>query len=445
MAQNFLGCDRDQAMLLPPDLREWLPAGHLAWFVIDTVAMLDLGAIYGDYREDGHGRPAHDPAMMVALVLYAYAVGVRSSRAIERRCQEDIAFRVLAGNRAPDHATIARFLRRHRGALAGLFVQVLVLCARAGLGSVGLVAVDGSKLAGNAALGANRRYPAIREEVERMLAEGAGIDAAEDGLFGDARGDELPAELADPGSRRARLEQIQRELEAEEAARRAAWEQTQRARDEHRRRTGKNPEGRPPKPPGPDRLQRQVRNTTDPDSRPMRYRGMAVQGYNAQVVANEHQVIVAARVTNDANDARQLAPMLQAAQANLARAGISEPIGTLLADGAYFNRQAITAAERAGITVLIPPRQVKADARTRRPLRDRAVAIQMRARLASQQAQDRYRRRQVIVEPVFARTRHHRGINRLLRRGLAACQADWTLIATTHNLLKLYSATPPAA
>src|SRR5881392_3827964 len=153
MAQNFLGCDRDQVMLLSPDLREWLPAGHLAWFVIDTVAALDLGAIYGDYRADGHGRPAHDPAMMVALVLYAYAVGTRSSRAIERRCQEDIAFRVLAANRAPDHATIARFLRRHQEPLAGLFCQVLVMCARAGLGSVGVVAVDGSRAVGQRRVG----------------------------------------------------------------------------------------------------------------------------------------------------------------------------------------------------------------------------------------------------------------------------------------------------
>src|ERR1044072_5553633 len=169
MRQSFLSCDRDQALLLAPDLREWLPEGHLAWFVLDAVAALDLDMVYADYRADGRGRPAHDPAMMVALVLYAYAVGARSSRVIERRCVEDVAFRVLAANRAPDHATIARFVVRHERALADVFVQVLAMCARAVLVPVGVVAIDGPKRPANAALGANRSYPTIRAEVEQML------------------------------------------------------------------------------------------------------------------------------------------------------------------------------------------------------------------------------------------------------------------------------------
>jgi transposase len=440
MGQNFIAADRDQVMLLPPDLREWLPDGHLAWFVIDAVAALDLTAVYRDYRDDGHGRPAHDPAMMVALVLYAYAVGARSSRVIERRCREDVAFRVLAANRAPDHATIARFLGRHQEPLADLFAQVLTMCARAGLGSVGTVAVDGTKLGANAALGANRAYPAIRAEVERMLAEGAAIDAAENELYGDARGDELPPELVDPVSRRARLEQIKRELEAEDAARREAFERVERERAEHRERTGSNPQGRPPKAPDPDALAKAQRNTTDPDSRMMRHRGMAIQGYNGQVVANEHQVILAARLTNEAVDQAQLGPMLDAANASLQRAGIGAPIGTLLADRGYFNLDGIAAARAAGIEVLIAPRSARRDAQRPRVLRDGPIAAQMRAALSTPEGKRLYRRRQVIVEPVFARTKHHRGINRLLRRGLTACQSEWQLIATTHNLLKLYSA-----
>jgi transposase len=440
VSQNFIACDRDQPFLLPPDLREWLPAGHLAWFVIDAVAALNLDAMYRDYREDGHGRPAHDPAMMVALVLYAYAVGTRSSRAIERRCHEDVAFRVLAANRAPDHATIARFLKRHREALAELFTQVLAMCGRAGLVSVGAVAIDGSKLAANAALGANRAYPAIRAEVERMLDEGAATDAAEDELYGDARGDELPAELADPASRRARLERLAHELEDEEAARRAAWEQTERARAEHRRRTGKNPPGRPPQPPPADALARVVRNTTDPDSRPMRLRGMPIQGYNAQVVAGAEQIILAAEITNHATDVRQLAPMLTAAQANLRHAGIDRPIQTVIADAGYFSLTHIAAVRAAGTTVLIPPNAPDRTQPRRRPARSGPVSRQMTSLLDSAEGQRLYRRRQVMVEPVFARTKHHRGITRFLRRGLAACRAEWQLIATTHNLLKLYSA-----
>lgn len=192
MAQNFLPCDRDQELLLPPSLREWLPEDHLAWFVVDAVDELDLSAFYGAYREDGWGRAAFEPQMMVALLLYAYAIGERSSRSIERRCREDVAFRVLTANQIPDHATIARFRTRHEQALAATFAQVLALCAQAGLVSVGLVALDGSLLAGNASPGATRSYASISAEVERMLAEAAAADAGEDDRLGDARGEELP-------------------------------------------------------------------------------------------------------------------------------------------------------------------------------------------------------------------------------------------------------------
>jgi transposase len=173
VAPNFLLCDRDQELLLPPSLREWLPEDHLAWFVLDAVEEMDLNAFYGAYRDDGWGRAAFEPAMMVALLLYAYAVGERSSRGIERRCREDVGFRVITANRIPDHATIARFRARHEQALADTFVQALTLCARAGLVSVGVVALDGSLLAGNASPGATRSYASIRSEVERMLAEAA--------------------------------------------------------------------------------------------------------------------------------------------------------------------------------------------------------------------------------------------------------------------------------
>ncbi len=224
MAQNFLACDRDQELLLPPSLREWLPEDHLAWFVVDAVDEMDLSAFYGAYREDGWGRAAFDPQMMVALLLYAYAVGERSSRGIERRCREDVAFRVITANQVPDHATIARFRARHEQALADTFVQVLALCAQAGLVSVGVVALDGSLLAGNASPAATRSHSTIREEVEQMLAEAARADAEEDGRLGAARGDELPAELVDPRSRRERLRRCKEQLEREQADDQAAYE-----------------------------------------------------------------------------------------------------------------------------------------------------------------------------------------------------------------------------
>ena len=180
MAQNFIACDREQELLLPPSLREWLPEEHLAWFVLDAVGEMDLAAFYAGYRDDGWGRAAHDPAMMVALFVYAYAIGVRSSRAIERRCHDDVAFRVITANQAPDHATIARFRVRHEAAIAELFGEVLALCARSGLVKVGVVAVDGTKIAAAATHHATRSYEQIAREI---LEDAARIDAAEDELL----------------------------------------------------------------------------------------------------------------------------------------------------------------------------------------------------------------------------------------------------------------------
>ena len=191
MAFNFVACDRDQEFLLPPSLREWLAEDHLAWFVLDAVDAIELDAFYAEYRGDGWGRAAFDPGMMVALLLYAYAVGERSSRQIERRCREDVAFRVICANRVPDHATVARFRVRHEQALAATFTQVLALCARAGLVSVGVVALDGSLISGDASPAATRTYAGIREEVDAILEQAAQADAAEDARFGDTRGDEL--------------------------------------------------------------------------------------------------------------------------------------------------------------------------------------------------------------------------------------------------------------
>src|SRR5881275_3337010 len=192
MAQNFIGCDRDQSFLLPPDLRDWLPEGHLALFVLDAVAGMDLREFYGVYREDGVGRRAYDPAMMVALLLYGYSRGVRSARKIERACEEDVAFKMIAMLETPDHATIARFVERHEAALAELFGQVLGLCAEAGLVRPGVVAVDGTRMAGNASRESTLDFGEIAREI---LAEAKAIDEAEDELYGDERGDELPEQL----------------------------------------------------------------------------------------------------------------------------------------------------------------------------------------------------------------------------------------------------------
>jgi transposase len=441
MPQNFLGCDREQALLLPPSLREWLEDDHLAWLVLDVVGEIDLGEFYAAYRADGHGRAAHDPAMMVALLLYSYALGQRSSRAIERRCREDVPTRVICANQAPDHTTVARFRARHQEALARTFTQVLALCARAGLVSVGVVALDGTAMAANASREATRSYPAIREEVDRMLGEAARVDEAEDAEHGAARGDELPAELADRRARLARLRRCREELEAEQAKVEAAYQANLRWRAEWEAEHGRKLGGRKPFAPDPDGLGKRSINTTDPESRKIVRSGKAaVQGYNAQAVATAGQIIVAADITQQANDSGELEPMVLAALDQLERAGIDERPQTVLADGGYWNSAQIAALGDQALQVIVP---TKSAARTKKRTlspRQGPEAARIQALLETREGAALYRQRQHIIETVFARTKFLRGITRFQRRGLAACRAEWQLIATGHNLLKLHSA-----
>src|SRR4051812_7155484 len=334
MPQNFLACDREQELLLPPSLRDWLPADHLAWFVLDAVDELDLAAFLAEYRQDGLGRAAFDPSMMIALMLYAYALGERSSRAIERRCREDVAFRVITANQIPDHATIARFRVRHERALGEVFTQILALCAESGLVQVGLIAVDGTKIAGNASREANRSYEQIARE---LLAEASAADAAEDERFGDARGDELPPELAERSSRRARLRAAKERLEAEVRDAQAAHVAHLNERTQLEAERGRKLRGRKPVPPAAVVDPAARANVTDPDSRLVRAPRGFVQGYNAQAVCTETQIIVAAELSTDSPDGRLLEPMISAARAELAAVGLDQAPEVVLADGGYWN------------------------------------------------------------------------------------------------------------
>jgi transposase len=444
MPQNFLGCDREQAMLMPLSLREWLDDDHFAWLVLDVVGEIDLAEFYGAYRADGHGRAAHDPAMMVALLLYSYALGQRSSRAIECRCHEDVPTRVICANQAPDHTTIARFRVRHQDALAKTFTQVLALCARAGLVSVGVVALDGTAMAANASPEATRNYPAIREEVDRILAEAAEaaeVDAAEDAEHGTSRGDELPVELADRRARLTRLRRCREELEAEQAQVQAAYDDNLAWRAEWEAEHGRKLGGRKPFAPDPDGLAKRSINTTDPDSRKIVRTGKtAVQGYNAQAVATADQIILAAGLTQQSNDSGQLEPMIATALTELHQAGVQDQLETVLADGGYWNTAHITALGHAGLQVIVPTKSAtRTKARTLSP-RQGPEAQRIDKILETRQGAVLYRQRQHIIETVFARTKFLRGITRFQRRGLAACRAEWQLIATGHNLLKLHTA-----
>jgi transposase len=444
MAQNFLSCDRDQGMLLPASVADWLPEGHLAWFVLEVVGQLDLSDIYSRYRADGRGRPAHDPAMMTALLLYNYAVGVRASRVIERRCGEDVPCRVIAANRTPDHSTISDFRRRHRCALGELFSQVLDLCRQAGMVKVGTVAVDSTKLAANASLAANRTREQLRREAERILSEADEIDAREDELYGDRRGDELPLELADPRTRAGKIRELLERARAREQEIEAEREEVAARHQEHLQRTGRRLKGRPPRSePSKDQrraLDQTKYNLTDPDSGVVRHRGMLLQGYNVHAAVADGQIILGTQVSGVSPDQGQLEPTVEIAQRNVQRLGVQEAIGEVLADSGYWHIDQVSGLKERGIAVLVPPISRASD-----PQRAHQQTRAMNELLASEDGKRRYRRRQQIVEPVFAHIKHIRGITQVLRRGKEAVQAEIDLIATTHNLLKLFRYTPAAA
>jgi transposase len=457
MPQNFLSCDRDQWLLLPPDLRDWLDEDHLAWFVIEAIEELDLESFYASYRVDGHGRAAHDPRMMLTLLVYAYCVGERSSRGIERRCREDVAFRVVCANRVPDHATIARFRVRHREALAELFGHVLGLCVEAGLVRAGVIAVDGSKFRAAASDAALRSYEEIAAEV---LAEAARIDAAEDERYGEARGDELPEHLSTRGGRRAWLRGAKQRLEAARAAKpepvprdreqRLAICRSRLVEDwrvEHQANRGYEAYrargvmkdgrrfGRPPDPFSPPAQPEGKINTTDPDARRMKFGRNFIPAYNAQAAVTEQQIIVAAEITTEGGDFEQLEPIVSATERELNEAGVTERPEVVLADAGYWSNHHIDTLRERGMIPIVAP-----DTTRSRPRKTRLGGPYdfMRRVLATERGGELYSRRLGMVEPVFGQIKANRRIGRLKRRGRAAARSEWRLIAATHNLLKLH-------
>jgi transposase len=418
MVYNFLRGDRDQPFLLPPDLRDWLPQGHLAWFILDVVDQLDLAPFYRAHRDDGHGHPAYDPKLLLGVLLYGYCLGVRSSRQLERRCQEDIAFRVLTGNRTPDHVTIARFRARHEQALAGFLVESLKLCAAAGMVQVGTVALDGTKLAGNAADKANRTQERLDAEILRQAAE---ADQREDQRFGDARGDELPEALASKAGRLQRLRQAKALMEAEAAERARRFAQRAAASAAAAAAKGKPPPTLKPRRRDEAPNPKATANVTDPDSRLLHTRKGRVQGYNAQAVTTLEQVIVAAELTQDANDFQQLQPMLDATAATLAAAGIAERPDTLAADSGYWSIANLTEIPNSP-ELLIPPPKHGRHGKPRKDGKPSAsksdgLRTAMKQKLASEDGKARYAKRKETVEPVFGQLKEQQGTRRFLRRG----------------------------
>ena len=444
MAKTFRPYEPHQSFLLPPSPMDWLPEDHLARLILELVATLDLSAILATYERELRGFPPHNPRMMVGLLLYAYCVGVPSSRKIERRTYEDVAFRVLAGNTHPDHTAISEFRRRHLSALAALFVQVLKLCERMGLVKLGNVSLDGTKLKANASkhkamshkrmLEEERR---LQEKIDGLLKSAEATDSTEDTQHGrGVRGDELPDELRRAEARRDRIRQAREALEAE--AREA--KESPPSDDEDAKPPSSNdemPRNRPAANADGSPKDKAQRNFTDPESRIMKTGDGFIQGFNGQAVVDEaHQIILAHGLSNQSPDAEYFAPMLERAVAN----GGAAP-QFITSDNGYFSEANIQAALDKDVAPLIAPGRERhgADGFDESKKRKSRIKDVMRECLSELGAMAIYRRRKVTVEPVFGQIKN-RGFRGLLLRGLEKARGEWALITLSHNILKLHLA-----
>lgn len=431
MSKTFRPYEPDQDFLMPASMRDWLPSDHLAYFISDLVDQLDISAIMIRYQEE-KGYPPYHPAMMVKVLLYAYCIGVPSSRKIEKRLCEDIAFRVLAANNTPDFRTISDFRKDHLKALAGLFLQVLKLCQKAGLVKLGHVALDGTKIKANASKHKAMSYKRMKEEEARLETEVAAlikkaeaVDEEEDCRYGkDKRGDELPKELA---FRESRLKKIR---EAREALEEEAKHEAEIAAASNKKHTGM-----------PD--DKSQRNFTDPESRIMPAPGGKhfIQAYNAQAaVDSAHQVIVAAEVTNKPADRGQAEPMMEVVKQNTGRLPRQ-----MSADAGYFSSDAVTNLTVQGIDVYMPPdkmghRTALPPAPRGRIPKDLSVVDRMRRKLRTKKGKERYGLRKELPEPVFGQIKQGRGFRQFLLRGEDKTGGEWKIICAGHNLLKLFGA-----
>jgi transposase len=456
MGKSFRSDDLNQSLLLPPSLHDWLPENHLARFLVDVVETLDLSAIHALYEAgDGRGQSAYAPAMMVRVLLYGYATGTYSSRKIQARTYEDVAFRFLSADEHPDHSTLAEFRKRHLRALAGLFTQALQLCQKAGLVKLGHVAIDGTKLQANAskhkAMSYGRMSEAekkLKDEIDVLLKRAEAEDAAEDAKYGKGlSGDDLPAELARRESRLAKLQEAKRELEAEARQqaeeKKAAVEARIAERHEQEERTGKKIRGAEPKAPDPDTATPAAqgqRNFTDAESRIMpsgSQKGAFVQGYNAQIaVDGAAQIIVAVAVIQQTTDNHQLMPMLEQTEQNV---GAWPQAAS--ADTGYWNSQQVEKIQGLGIDLHVATGKQKHGETSQPDEQNPAEPSsreRMKRKLASEAGRELYRMRKAIVEPVFGQIKEWRGFRRFSLRGLDNVRGEWRLVCLTHNLLKLF-------
>jgi transposase len=434
MGKGYRAYLPDQDFLLPPSLREWLPENHLVYFVSDVVENLDLSAMDAVYGDEQRGQPPYDPGMMTKLLIYGYCIGLFSSRRIQQRLHEDIAFRVLAAGNAPNFRTISDFRKIHLATLEGLFEQVLKIALEAGAMKLGRVALDGTKVKANASKHKAMSYDRMKEkerqiraEVKELLAQAEAADAAEDEQYGaDQQGEELPAELQRRESRLKKIRQAKRALEDRVQ---------QKAEAE-----GKSAEEvKQAKPAAQDQY-----NFTDPESRIMMGRDGFVQGYNAQAAVEPAlQLIVGQSVTPAANDKEQVVPMVEVIEQQSGQRPTE-----LLADSGYCSEKNLEHLETAGKSgepiksYVATGKQKHGEHRQpcpRGPLPKNATRVErMKRKLQTKAGRVVYAARKTIVEPVFGQIKQARGFRQFLLRGLVKVRGEWALVCLTHNILKLY-------
>jgi transposase len=433
MPTTFRPCAPDQSLLFPPSPRDWLPEGHLAFFVADTVAALDLQAFYAPYEGDGRRNQPFDPQMLVTVLLYAYATGTFSSRRIARKLEEDVAYRVLAAGNFPAHRTIAEFRQQHLTAFEALFVQVVRLAREAGVVRLGTLAIDGTKVKASASKHKAMSYGRMRQEDQRLrdeiaalLAKADAVDAAEDAEHGpDVRGDELPAELQRREERLAKIAAAKARLEA-----RQADEDRQKGRtpDEGRKSRGTKPFARDFGVP-PDDAQD---NFTDPESRIMKTSSGFDQCYNGQIAVDEaSQMIVATGLTNCAADNAELLPLIEQTHATLG----AHPT-EVLADAGYRGDATFQTLETRQITAYISLGREGKPGASPNPAHE--ATQRMAARLASDSGRARYRRRKAIVEPVIGWIKEVLGFRRFSLRGEAKARGEWNVVCLAVNLKRFH-------
>jgi transposase len=439
MSKHFRPWRIDEAQLLPASVHDFVPEGHLARFVVSLVReSLDLKAITASYKSP-LGQPPFHAVMMVALLLYAYAVGVYSSRRIARACIERVDFMMIVAGDAPDFRTISDFRKRHLTALAGLFVQVLRLAERAGVVKLGHVALDGTKIKANASKhkamsyeGMKKREAQLQAEVDRWLAAAEAADAEEDALYGDKRGDELPGWVADKEQRLAKIREAKAALEAEAKAAAEAKARADREAEQKREAEGRKRSGKKPKPPSGEPAAKAQRNFTDPESRVLLTKDGFIQGYNAQAaVDGEAQIIVEHGLTPSMSDQDQLVALVDGIEKNLGR----KPVETS-ADAGYCSEANLAALDARGIKAYVATGRAKHPADAKRRIGGELTEA-MRRKLKRAGWRSRYRLRKQIVEPVFGQIKQARGFRQFLLRGVENVRAEWAMICTAHNLLKL--------